>query len=131
MASNKTLVFSIAFISCVFIVQPEAEAGCDTSKARAYSINLSTQAKSPIDQGLVTECGNMSGAFISFKGRKLDFGWDQCLNYCNEGFIPGKLYVRVGKTFKQGSGERDGREKACMQQFGSATMYCHEVLRDN
>lgn len=58
MACNKTLVFTFAFISVVFVAPPKAEAGCGESKARAYSINLSTQAKSPVDYGVVTECGN-------------------------------------------------------------------------
>jgi len=128
MASKKTLIFAITLTSVVFAVPPEAEAGCGEFRARAYSIQLSTQAKSPIDQGLVTECGNMNGNLQYFKGRKLDFGWVNCTENCEEDFRPGEIYVRVGKAFKPGSRQRDGLRKTCVQQFGSAIMYCHEQL---
>ena len=128
MACNKALLFTLAFISGVFIAPPEAEAGCGESNARAYSINLSTQAKSPFDHGVVTECGNKGGSFESFKGKKLSFGWANCIENCEKGFKPAEIYVRVGNSFKPGSHKRDGWKKTCVQQLGSATMYCHEKL---
>lgn len=128
MASIKKLLLAVATLSTIFVMPPDAEAGCATRKAKGYSLILSVQEKSPVDYGLVTECGHNAGAFQAFKGEKMDFGWAKCLNNCEEGFIPTNLYVRVGKTFKPGSIERPDRGKTCMQQFRSATMYCLETL---
>jgi hypothetical protein len=128
MAYNIRFLYAVAITSIVFGMPPDAKAGCGESKARAYSVNIATKAKSPFDYGSVTECQSMQGSFQSYSGKKLDFGWANCVKNCEEGFKPGEIYVRVRENFKPGSHKRDGWEKTCIQQFGSATMYCLETL---
>jgi len=66
------IVFSLLTFSNTLL--PEAKADCGSRKARAYSVNLSTKAKSEADFGEVTECQSMQGSFQSFAGKRLDFG---------------------------------------------------------
>ena len=126
----QAFLLALSILTFSTTLPPEAKAGrgCDSTKARAYSVNLSTKAKSQVDFGEVTECQSMQGSFQSFAGKRLDFGWANCVTNCEKGFKPAEIYVRVGNTFKPGSHKRDGWDKTCMQQLGSATMYCLEAL---
>ena len=123
----QAFLLSLSMLILSIALPPKAMAGCGSQKARAYTVNLSTKAKSQIDFGEATECQSMQGSFQSFKGRSLDFGWANCVSNCEKGFKPAEIYVRVGNNFKPGSHKRDGWGKTCMQQFGSATMYCLET----
>lgn len=127
-ASSLTTFLALTTFLIIIFAPLEAKAGCGSKKAKAYSINLSTQTKSPVDHGEVTECQSMQGSFESFVGERMDFGWANCLANCEKGFKPTEIYVRIGETFKPGSHKRDGWEKTCVQQFGSALMYCHEDI---
>ena len=128
MKKAKALLLALSLLTFSTTLPPKAKAGCGSQKARAYSVNLSTKVKSQADFGEVTECQSMQGSFQSFAGKRLDFGWANCVTYCEKGFKPAEIYVRVGNSFKPGSHKRDGWDKTCMQQFGSATMYCLEAL---
>ena len=125
---SQAFVLSLFMLTLSIGSPPKAMAGCGSQKASAYAVNLSTKAKSQIDFGEVTECQSMQGSFQSFTGKNLDFGWANCVTNCEKGFKPAEIYVRVGNHFKPGFHKRDGWEKTCMQQFGSAIMYCLETF---
>lgn len=125
---SQALLLLLSILASSITLQPQAMAGCGSQKARAYSINLSTKEKSQIDFGEVTNCGSMQGSFESFKGKSLDFGWANCATNCEKGFKPAEVYVRIGNNFKPGSHKEEGWKKTCMQQLGSAIMYCLERL---
>lgn len=127
-AKWETLLLAASLFALSAAFPPEANASCSSQKARAYSVNLSTQAKSQVDYGEVTECHSLEGSFQSFTGKRLDFGWANCVTNCAKGFKPAEIYVRVGNAFEPGSHKRDGWKKTCVQQFGSATMHCLEEL---
>jgi hypothetical protein len=127
--ASKALFFILFALSSALILSPNAKAGCGSQNARGWSINLSTMAKSPTDYGTVTECQSNQGSFQSFSGKRMDFGWANCVTNCEKGFKPGNVYVRVDKIFKVGSQKREnGWKKTCVQQFGSSVMYCLESI---
>jgi hypothetical protein len=119
------VLFGAASLIAQLMVPAPSQAGCGNSPATAWQVDLSTGKAFGYTQGEVTECGNKSGSFQSFKGKGLDFGWAECIDNCESGFMPGSTYVRVKTVFKPGSVERsEGRSKSCVQQIRSTTMYC-------
>lgn len=127
-ARGQTLLLSLSVIFLSITLPLKVEAGCDSQEAPAYSVSLSTQSRPQVDYGEVAGCQSLKGSFQSSKGETLDFEWANCVASCEKEFKPAEIYVRVGNTFKPGSHKRDGWDKTCMRQFGSATMHCLETL---
>ncbi|MEM9218085.1 MAG: hypothetical protein AAGD25_27555 [Cyanobacteria bacterium P01_F01_bin.150] len=123
-------LFVGVLVSLDLIFSQSAYAGCGSYSASGWSVDtLTEETIETFDVGEITECGNVSGSFASFRQEDQSFGWSICYQNCVEGWQANVLYIlvndtrEVGEVINLGDTASDG---LCVQQSDSHIQYCWE-----